>query len=130
VGLPDHELMEQWVLVAGGFHRNGGMDRLNGALARHLIERGNPVHLVCHSVEPDLRDDAASVEIVPRPGNSFVLGGFLLSRRGRKAAQRLTRQSARTRVVVNGGNCNWPDVNWAHCVHHAWERNDRPAGSS
>jgi glycosyltransferase involved in cell wall biosynthesis len=117
--------MTQWVLVAGGFHRNGGMDRLNRALARHLIERGNSVHLVCHSVEPDLQDKAASVEIVPRPGNSFLLGGFLLGQRGREVAQRLTRQSSRTRVVINGGNCNWPDVNWTHCVHHAWERNDR-----
>ena len=24
------------------------------------------------------------------------------------------------RVVVNGGNCVWPGVNWVHCVHHAW----------
>jgi glycosyltransferase involved in cell wall biosynthesis len=23
-------------------------------------------------------------------------------------------------VVVNGGNCDWHDINWAHSVHHAW----------
>lgn len=117
--------MEPWVIVAGGFHRKGGMDRLNWALARHLIKLGNPVHLVCHSIEPELREGVRSVDIVPRPGNSFMLGGFLLNQRGRGAAQRLTKQSPRARVVINGGNCNWPDINWAHCVHHAWERNDR-----
>ena len=30
------------------------------------------------------------------------------------------RLSPGTRVVVNGGNCNWPDINWVHYVHHAW----------
>ena len=24
------------------------------------------------------------------------------------------------RVVVNGGNCAWPDINWVHAVHAAW----------
>ena len=24
------------------------------------------------------------------------------------------------RVVVNGGNCRWGDVNWVHYVHAAW----------
>src|SRR4029079_15867240 len=25
------------------------------------------------------------------------------------------------RVIVNGGNCAWGDVNWVHYVHAAWE---------
>jgi glycosyltransferase involved in cell wall biosynthesis len=112
------------VLVAGGFHRRGGMDRLNLALARHLIDRGNRVHLVCHSVEPALREGSASVHVVSKPGGSFMLGEFLLATRGRRIARLVSAQSAGTRVVVNGGNCAWPDVNWVHCVHHAWERSD------
>ncbi len=116
--------MEPWVLVAGGFHRHGGMDRLNLALAHYLIERGNRVHLVSHSVEPELREGAASVHVVPKPGGSFMFGEFLLAMRGRQIAGLATAQSPGTRVVVNGGNCEWPDINWVHCVHHAWERSD------
>jgi glycosyltransferase involved in cell wall biosynthesis len=113
-----------WVLVAGGFHRNGGMDRLNGALARHLIECGKSVHLVCHSAEPELRERATSVHVVSKPAGSFMLGEFLLAQRGWEVARQVTAQTPGTRVVVNGGNCDWPDINWAHCVHHGWERSD------
>ena len=28
------------------------------------------------------------------------------------------------RVVVNGGNCAWPDINWLHAVHAAWPVRD------
>jgi glycosyltransferase involved in cell wall biosynthesis len=115
--------MEPWVLVAGGFHREGGMDRCNRALARHLIERGTPVHLVCHRVEPALKEGAASVDVVPRPWGSFMLGGLLLALRGRKVAHRVTAEFPRARVLVNGGNCVWPDINWVHYVHAAWSEN-------
>jgi glycogen synthase len=27
-------------------------------------------------------------------------------------------------VVVNGGNCLWPDINWLHAVHAAWPVRD------
>jgi glycosyltransferase involved in cell wall biosynthesis len=116
--------MQQWVLVAGGFHRSGGMDRLNRALALHLIERGHSVHLVCHSAEPELRERAASAHIVSKPAGSFMLGEFLLARLGREVARRVTGETPRARVIVNGGNCAWPDINWVHCVHHAWETSD------
>ena len=120
--------MEPWVLIAGGLHRNGGMDRCNWALARHLIQRGNPVHLACHSVEPALKEKATSVEIVPKPGGSFMLGGLLLARRGREIARRVTSDSPGARVLVNGGNCVWPDINWVHYVHAAWlEKGSQPA---
>ena len=33
---------------------------------------------------------------------------------------RLSVQSPGARVLVNGGNCDWPDINWVHYVHHAW----------
>jgi glycosyltransferase involved in cell wall biosynthesis len=114
----------RWVLVAGGFHRNGGMDRLNWALARYLVERGDAVHLVCHRAEPELANEAAAVHIVPRPGASFMLGGLLLARAGRNIARQVSRRFFGTRVVVNGGNCDWPDINWVHCVHHAWTTAD------
>lgn len=111
-----------WVLVAGGFHRNGGMDRCNRALARFLVERGDRVHLVCHDADHEfLKQERVSVHQVGKPGGSFMLGGLLLSREGRKVAHRVSLQSPGTRVLVNGGNCEWPDINWVHCLHHAWE---------
>lgn len=127
MGLPDDGLMQSWVLIAGGFHRNGGMDRLNWALADYLAGRGNPVHLVCHRVESVLAAKAATVTIIPKPGSSFMLGGQMLARAGGRIARRVSRQLPATRVVVNGGNCNWPDINWVHCVHHAWKCRDDSA---
>jgi glycosyltransferase involved in cell wall biosynthesis len=116
--------MDQWVLIAGGFHRSGGMDRLNRALALHLIECGKSVHLVSHSADRELRQSAASVHIVSKPGGSFTFGEFLLARVGRKVARTVADQTPGTRVVVNGGNCGWPDINWVHCVHHAWRHTE------
>ncbi len=124
MGVPNGVLTQPWVLIAGGFHRNGGMDRLNWALADYLAERGNPVHLVCHNVESSLASKAATVTIVRRPAGSFMLGGLNLASMGRRIADRISHQHSATRVVVNGGNCNWPDINWVHCVHHAWRRRD------
>src|SRR4029453_5931289 len=37
-----------------------------------------------------------------------------------RVAARVTAQDPGARVVVNGGNCLWPDVNWVHAVHGAW----------
>jgi glycosyltransferase involved in cell wall biosynthesis len=112
-----------WVLVAGGFHGRGGMDRCNLALARYLSEHGDRIYLVCHDAEPGLCDEVAAVYIVPKPLGSFMLGEFLLDRRGREVARRVIGQAPGTRVVVNGGNCNWSDVNWVHYVHAAWSWN-------
>src|SRR5260370_23672717 len=38
-------------------------------------------------------------------------------------------KSPDARVVVNGGNCSWPDINWLHYVHHAWRPSDSGRGS-
>jgi glycosyltransferase involved in cell wall biosynthesis len=116
-----------WLLVAGGFHRNGGMDRLNWAVANYLADRGQSVHLVGHSVSPGLEKKAAAIKLVPKPAGSFTLGGLLLAREGRRVAESLQREWSGVRVVVNGGNCNWPDINWVHCVHHAWKRSNQPS---
>ena len=35
------------------------------------------------------------------------------------AVRRFARHGAR--VVVNGGNCRWGDINWVHYVHAAWQ---------
>ena len=120
--VPDiHSALAPWVLVAGGFHSSGGMDRLNAALARHLVGRGNTVHLVCHRADAEfLGKESVVVHRVPKFAGSFMLGGLLLALEARKVARQVTLQSPQARVVVNGGNCNWPDINWVHYVHSAW----------
>ncbi len=109
-----------WVLVAGGFHERGAMDRANAAVADHLIARGTPAHLVAHSIdERFFGRDGVRVHQVARPG-SFPLGDALLDWQGRAVARAVMREDASTRVLVNGGNCAWPDINWVHSVHRAW----------
>jgi glycosyltransferase involved in cell wall biosynthesis len=110
-----------WLFVAAGFHFRGGMEKANAAMASYLLDRGASVHVVAHSVDPlFLRHPHATIHLVPRPLNSFALGEFGLDRRGREVAQKLLVASPAARVVVNGGNCQWPDINWVHYVHHAW----------
>lgn len=117
-----------WVIVAGGFHERGGMDKANAALAAFLLARGTPVHLVAHAVAPELAAAAlASVHLVARPAGSDLLGERLLARRGAAVAAAVTGRWPAARVVTNGGNCPWPDVNWAHSVHHAWPTCDAGA---
>ncbi len=43
---------DPWLIVAGGFHARGGMDKANAALAAYLLERGHDVHLVAHDIDP------------------------------------------------------------------------------
>ena len=111
-----------WLLVSGGFHAQGGMDKANLALAEYLANRGTPVHLVCHKVEPRLAaHPMVTVHKVGRPANSYFLGSPLLDWRARRVARRLARRWPALRCVVNGGNCGLPDVNWSHFVHAAWK---------
>jgi len=110
-----------WVIVAPGFHRAGGMEKANLALARHLVDRGTPVHLVGHVVDEEMgKLPGVSAHLVPRTRGSFLLADRALARRGKEVARRVTALEHGARVVVNGGNCDWGDVNWVHCVHHAW----------
>jgi glycosyltransferase involved in cell wall biosynthesis len=112
---------EPWVLVAGGFHQHGGMDKANSALAAFLASRGHQVHLVAHEVAPCLAaHPRIAVTCVGRPGGSYFIGDCLLGLRGKAVARAVVAQFPRARVVVNGGNCDWQDINWAHSVHHAW----------
>jgi glycosyltransferase involved in cell wall biosynthesis len=110
-----------WVIVAAGFHQKGGMDKANLALADYLLEREIPVHLVTHGIEPSIaQHPLANVHLVARPAQSFFLGEFALAARGRKVARQVMREHPLAKVVVNGGNCVWPGINWAHYVHRAW----------
>ncbi|MGB2713349.1 MAG: glycosyltransferase family 4 protein [Vicinamibacterales bacterium] len=111
----------EWVIVAGGFHDRGAMDRANAALAAHLLRQGARVHLVGHDIDDRFRRDAyAQCYDVPRPRSAAPIAESLLSRRGFSVALRVTTACPEARVVVNGGNCPWPDVNWVHAVHAAW----------
>ena len=117
-----------WLIVAAGFHFRGGMDKANAELASYLLRRGAGVHLVAHDVDSlFLEHPRARVHLVHRPLGSFALGEFGLDRRGRQAARALLASTPDARVVVNGGNCQWPDINWVHYVHHAWTDVDADA---
>jgi glycosyltransferase involved in cell wall biosynthesis len=118
------ECGKTWVLVAGGFHGRGAMDHANAALADHLLSQGASVHLVAHEVDLTLVRGAPIVHLVPCPRNSYLLGEPLLRRRGLQVASQVSAEEPQTRVVVNGGNCPWPDINWVHCVHAVWNCHD------
>jgi glycosyltransferase involved in cell wall biosynthesis len=128
----DHELPTRkapvaapYVLVTGDFVETGGMDRCNHALAAHLAARGTEVHLVAHRVAEDLRQQPdVVVHQVPKPLGSYFLGSPLLDYTGRRLAGRVSARGGR--VVVNGGNCHFGDVNWVHYVHAAWTPPRRP----
>ena len=117
-----------WVIVAGGFHQHGGMDRANAALAAYLLESGVPVHLVGHEIDRRfIEHPLATGHVVPRPRGFPGLAERLLARTGTQVARTTVARHPRARVVVNGGNCPWPDINWVHAVHAAWPVQDAGA---
>jgi glycosyltransferase involved in cell wall biosynthesis len=112
--------MKSYLLVTGDFVRTGGMDRANFALADYLARQGEQVHLVAHRVAPELLvQPNVTFHRVPKVANSYLLSGPLLNWVGRSQAQQIT--AAGGRVLVNGGNCQWGDINWVHYVHAAYE---------
>ncbi|MBV8055337.1 MAG: glycosyltransferase family 4 protein [Deltaproteobacteria bacterium] len=113
---------DPWLLVAEGFHSRGGMDKANAALASYLEAQGVPVHLVAFSIDPELSGKpGVTCTDAQIAGRWPSLGRFRLARRGRAMALRLTSHSRNARVVVNGINCNWPDINWVHWLHQCWQ---------
>jgi glycosyltransferase involved in cell wall biosynthesis len=119
---------DHWVLVAGSFHRHGGMDRANTHLALYLAARGAQVQIVAHEVSSELRNrPGVTVHLAPYPARSFFLGEWPLSWLATRVAARTLRQHPKARVLVNGSNCAWPDLNWVHSVHHAWPCYDNSA---
>lgn len=117
-----------WLIITGGFHQLGGMDKANYALAHYLIARGDRVHLMAHHFDQSFSpSDKLKIYQVARPANSFLLGEMALQKQGYQLAQNLKAQDTNTRVIANGGNCWWPDINWVHSVHHAWPCTDQGA---
>ncbi len=117
-----------WVIVSAGFHSQGGQAKAVAALAEHLAERGHAVHLVGHDFDPALANTkGVTIYAQRRPGNVDSLGNVFLSRAGYQVAARVKAARPDTRVVVNGGNCPWSDINWIHYLHGAWHPDLRSA---
>jgi glycosyltransferase involved in cell wall biosynthesis len=111
---------EPWIMICGGFHTRGGMDRANLELAERLVEKGHPVYLVGHDISAAFTGcPGAETILVPRPAGSIVLGESRLARRGREIELQVKRERPDAIVVANGGNGISPDINWVHYVHHA-----------
>jgi glycosyltransferase involved in cell wall biosynthesis len=110
--------VKHWLLTAGDFRRQGGMDAANHALAAFLASQADAeVHLVAHTVSSDLATaPAVRIHRVLRPFDSHRLGQSFL----RSAAQRLQRRLGSVRSIANGGNADLADVNWVHYVHAAY----------
>jgi glycosyltransferase involved in cell wall biosynthesis len=111
--------MNTFVLVSGDFTTHGGMDCANFHLARYLADLPDAaVRIVAFHVEPPLAEHPnVTWHRVGKLMNSYALSEGRLDRAGRAVA----RQFPGARVIVNGGNCAWGDVNWVHYVHAAWE---------
>ncbi len=72
-----------------------------------------------HRAWPDLEAlRSVKVHWVPRPLGRNAMGEVLLREAGRHGAAKIVKKGGR--VVVNGGNCIWGDINWVHYVHAAW----------
>lgn len=112
--------MKPYLLVTGDFVKTGGMDRANYALANYLARQGYDLHLVAYRVDPELLTYSnVTFHQVPKVANSYLLSTPLLDRIGRFHAQRISQCGGR--VIVNGGNCQWGDINWVHYVHAAYK---------
>ena len=80
--------------------------------------RGHPVHLVAHRAAAELTSlQNVTLHRVPKPFNSYLLGEPLLGWAGQRWGRRISLQGGR--VLTNGGNCAFGDVNWVHFVHAA-----------
>ncbi|WP_224364808.1 glycosyltransferase family 4 protein [Hyalangium versicolor] len=111
--------MRPYTLVSGDFVATGGMDRANLALASYLARQGGVVRVVAHRVAPELLAYSNVRFIrVPKPANAYLLGEPLLDAAGRYWGLRTLAEGGE--VVVNGGNCTVPGVNWIHYVHAAY----------
>lgn len=98
------------------------MDKANFALADYLARQGKPVHLVAYRVAPELLAQSnVTFHPVAKLANSYLLSSPWLNWVGRSQAQHITAVGGR--VLVNGGNCQWGDINWVHYVHAAYNFN-------
>jgi hypothetical protein len=97
------------------------MDRANAELAEYLCTTDAIVHLVSFRVDPEL---AARSNVYVHQARRVAGANFLaqgrLDRLGRSVAAKVAADAPDTRVIVNGVNCAWPDINWVHFVHREW----------
>jgi glycosyltransferase involved in cell wall biosynthesis len=108
-----------YAIVAGDFVRSGGMDAPNFALASYLARTGRAVHIVAYRVADELcRLPNVVVHRVPKPMKAYSLGAPLLGSAGLLRAAIVARRGGH--VMVNGGNCPFPAINWVHYVHRAF----------
>jgi glycosyltransferase involved in cell wall biosynthesis len=108
-----------YAIVAGDFVRSGGMDAPNFALASYLARTGRVVHIVAYRVADELsRLPNVVVHRVPKPMKAYSLGAPLLGSAGLLRAAIVARRGGH--VLVNGGNCPFPAINWVHYVHGAF----------
>jgi len=108
-----------YLLVTGDFVKTGGMDRANFALAEYLAKQEKKVTLVGYRVTDELLAYSnVKFHPIPKLANSYLFSSPLLNYMGRFYAERLAIGGAR--VIVNGGNCQWGDVNWVHYAHVAY----------
>jgi glycosyltransferase involved in cell wall biosynthesis len=106
-------------IVIADLCTTGGMDMANFALADYLARQHRSLHLVAHRVDAKLtRLPTVAVHRAARPLNSNLLGEPFLNFTGKRVARQLQKKNGR--VIVNGGNCTWGDVNWIHYVHAAY----------
>jgi glycosyltransferase involved in cell wall biosynthesis len=99
--------------------RSGGMDAPNFALASYLARAGKIVHVVAYRVADELRNLPNIVfHQVPKPADAYFLGGPILASAGLVRAAMVSARGGH--VMVNGGNCPYPAVNWVHYVHGAF----------
>ena len=117
---------EPWLIVCGGFHQYGGMDRANLALAEYLRSAGHEVFLVGHDFDEE-RTRAFGRREVPRFLGSTAIGERGLWQIGKRQAEQMVQEHPRVRVVVNGGNCCFGDINWVHYVHNGYPARDGDA---
>ncbi len=111
--------MSRFVLITGDFVPTGGMDLANYSLADFLARTGHAVELVTHRAAPELTaTPTVTTRRVVKPLGSYLLGSWPLAWSGRRAGRAALRAGGR--VIANGGNCRFPDVNWVHYVHAAY----------
>jgi glycosyltransferase involved in cell wall biosynthesis len=114
------QTLRPYVIVTGDLVLTGGMDRANLALAIYLARHGHQVHAVAHRVDPELSSQPnVTFHRVSKPANSYFVSGPLLNRAGRRIGRQIAAEGGR--VVVNGGNCFFGDINWVHYVHAAYQ---------
>lgn len=111
--------MTSVAIVTGDFVPTGGMDRANYALASFLARSECSVELVAHRAASELLAlPNTRLHRVAKPCDAYTFGQWLLAHHGRQIGQTVAKGGGR--VIVNGGNCRYGDINWVHYVHAAY----------